>query len=222
MHQPHLHRVKYSISIPYIFSVLFHQYPLHIYIIYNGLMVYIYKWIIRNNGICMHPVSLRHHLRAVKTPAYGVNGCLTLVEEANGRQDLFMVDPGVRHQSRPKALKKYPLHIMESQGLKKKMRFSSKQTERIGWCFFLRGKPWHLLINTMVNGCQFPLDFALHQSIEIWFQGVPMGGTLTPRCRFNPPTKGDIRNNQGSLSVCEPAKASKSLTNTSWLVAVSG
>lgn len=74
-----------------------------------------------------------------------MNGCLTLVEEANGRQDLFMVDPGewtvdswvcmdskrVRHQSCPKAVKKYPLHIMESQGLTK-MRFSSKNTDRIG------------------------------------------------------------------------------------------
>jgi hypothetical protein len=173
MHQPHLHRVIYSISIPYIFSLLFHQYPLHIYI-----------YVMDYNGIYVFRIPSPSSPRS-STPAYGVNGCLTLVEEANGRQDLFMVDPGewtvdscvfmdskrIRHQSCPKAVKKYPLHIMESQGLTK-MRFSSKKTDRIGWCFFLRGKPLHLLINTMVNGCQFPLDFALHQSIEIWFNGV--------------------------------------------------
>lgn len=96
------------------------------------------------NGIYVFRIPSPSSPRS-STPAYGVNGCLTLVEEANGRQDLFMVDPGewtvdscvfmdskrIRHQSCPKAVKKYPLHIMESQGLTK-MRFSSKKTDRIG------------------------------------------------------------------------------------------
>ena len=133
----------------------------------------------------MYSVSLHHHLRALPLPPMAWMAASRLLRKRTVARIFSWSDPGewtvdscvfmdskrIRHQSCPKAVKKYPLHIMESQGLTK-MRFSSKKTDRIGWCFFLRGKPLHLLINTMVNGCQFPLDFALHQSIEIWFNGV--------------------------------------------------